>query len=95
MIDYPNAITSLLCDVRCCADLERVCSTPTPTNVFRSKGDDVFVGQNFIHESDTGEINEGDVLEVLETKEPLAFTTAGSTELASASVFGRLYHAHW
>ena len=62
---------------------------------YRSKGDDVFVGQNFIHESDKGEINEGDVLEVLETKPALEFTTIGATELTSTSVFGKIYHAAW
>jgi len=62
---------------------------------YRSKGDDVFVGQNFIHESGKGEINEGDVLEVLETKPALEFTTIGATELTSTSVFGKIYHAAW
>jgi uncharacterized protein YcbX len=61
---------------------------------YRAKGDEVYVGQNFIHEQ-CGEINEGDLVQVLEKKAGISFTSDGASEMGTKDVFKRLYHAKW
>ena len=52
------------------------------------------MGQNMIHEG-IGEINEGDLVQVLENKAGPAFSSNGASEMGTKDVFSRLYHANW